>query len=247
MTAAKARTDLLKVRWSAAEDEVLRREWPTYARMDDILARLPGRSRGSTGRRAFELGLKRPADRPHPGKVVSVHIVREGVEGKACTKCLAWQPLESFRAMTRGKWFDGRNTRCKGCEGEYQKTPERKAWHAENYVKHATEIQARVRAWQLANPEKDKANRRRMSAKRRGWKGEGPGITAAQITFLFEAYGFRCAYCGAPAETLDHVHPLALGGEHSFENQVPACISCNSRKGKMLPADWEKKLYGETR
>ena len=46
---------------------------------------------------------------------------------------------------------------------------------------------------------------------------------------------FRCAYCGAKAETVDHVIPRSRGGEHSWENCVACCAPCNHRKAdKML-------------
>ncbi|MBM3694481.1 MAG: HNH endonuclease [Actinobacteria bacterium] len=40
-----------------------------------------------------------------------------------------------------------------------------------------------------------------------------------------------CQYCSAPAENLDHVVPRCRGGEHTWENVVAACRSCNGRKG----------------
>ncbi|GAA3699842.1 HNH endonuclease [Zhihengliuella alba] len=43
--------------------------------------------------------------------------------------------------------------------------------------------------------------------------------------------GFRCAYCGRSASTVDHVHPRSLGGADSWENLVACCLSCNGRKG----------------
>ncbi|WP_232319034.1 MULTISPECIES: HNH endonuclease [Rhodococcus] len=46
---------------------------------------------------------------------------------------------------------------------------------------------------------------------------------------------FRCAYCGAKAETIDHVVPRSRGGGHSWENCVACCAPCNHRKAdKML-------------
>lgn len=41
---------------------------------------------------------------------------------------------------------------------------------------------------------------------------------------------FRCAYCGAKAETIDHVIPRSRGGEHTWENCVACCAPCNHRK-----------------
>lgn len=54
--------------------------------------------------------------------------------------------------------------------------------------------------------------------------------------------GRRCVYCASPLEieraTLDHVHPLAHGGDHAPGNVVAACPGCNRLKGDMLPAEF---------
>ena len=42
---------------------------------------------------------------------------------------------------------------------------------------------------------------------------------------------FCCAYCGAKADTVDHVVPRSRGGDHSWENCVACCSTCNHRKG----------------
>ncbi|MFC4949905.1 HNH endonuclease [Pseudonocardia sp. GCM10023141] len=46
--------------------------------------------------------------------------------------------------------------------------------------------------------------------------------------------GRRCAYCGRKADTIDHVIPRSRGGQHSWENCVAACRSCNSRKADRM-------------
>lgn len=44
--------------------------------------------------------------------------------------------------------------------------------------------------------------------------------------------GNVCIYCGeAKPLTVDHKIPLTRGGTNNIENIVPACASCNSRKG----------------
>lgn len=47
---------------------------------------------------------------------------------------------------------------------------------------------------------------------------------------VFVRDGHRCQYCNGPAENLDHVVPRSRGGEHSWENVVAACRTCNMRK-----------------
>jgi 5-methylcytosine-specific restriction endonuclease McrA len=42
---------------------------------------------------------------------------------------------------------------------------------------------------------------------------------------------YTCAYCSKPANTVDHVVPLARGGDkYDTNNLVAACIACNSAK-----------------
>jgi 5-methylcytosine-specific restriction endonuclease McrA len=44
---------------------------------------------------------------------------------------------------------------------------------------------------------------------------------------------YTCQYCGqgVPYLTVDHIVPRRLGGQHSWDNLVAACPSCNHRKG----------------
>lgn len=44
---------------------------------------------------------------------------------------------------------------------------------------------------------------------------------------------FTCQYCGRRMHdlTIDHIVPRSKGGEHSWENLVSACKTCNHRKG----------------
>jgi 5-methylcytosine-specific restriction endonuclease McrA len=52
---------------------------------------------------------------------------------------------------------------------------------------------------------------------------------------VLERDDHRCHWCGRPATTVDHVHPLAAGGARlDPTNLVAACVSCNSRRGARL-------------
>lgn len=50
----------------------------------------------------------------------------------------------------------------------------------------------------------------------------------------------RCVYCGKRYERLTQEHkiPLIRGGLHTVSNIVPACKSCNSRKGTMTQEEF---------
>ena len=47
-----------------------------------------------------------------------------------------------------------------------------------------------------------------------------------------------CAYCGAPADTIDHVMPLVRGGTNYEGNLLPACRRCNSSKSGKTIIEW---------
>jgi 5-methylcytosine-specific restriction endonuclease McrA len=59
---------------------------------------------------------------------------------------------------------------------------------------------------------------------------------------VFARDGHRCQYCGADAESIDHVIPRSKGGEHAWENVVAACRACNVRKGDRLLATTSMQL-----
>jgi 5-methylcytosine-specific restriction endonuclease McrA len=49
---------------------------------------------------------------------------------------------------------------------------------------------------------------------------------------------FSCQYCGIPVKesdaTLDHVHPVSLGGKNTWENLTTACKPCNWNKSNRV-------------
>ena len=55
-----------------------------------------------------------------------------------------------------------------------------------------------------------------------------------------------CHYCGQqvkPAElTMDHIVPIARGGQSSKGNVVATCKDCNTKKKSMLPIEWEEYM-----
>jgi 5-methylcytosine-specific restriction endonuclease McrA len=59
--------------------------------------------------------------------------------------------------------------------------------------------------------------------------------TALSSRAVFARDRYTCQYCGAPAETVDHVVPRSRGGAHDWENVVAACRRCNGKKQNRLP------------
>jgi len=59
---------------------------------------------------------------------------------------------------------------------------------------------------------------------------------------VFARDGHRCQYCGAKADSIDHVLPRSRGGQHVWENVVAACRPCNVRKRDRLLEETSMRL-----
>lgn len=66
----------------------------------------------------------------------------------------------------------------------------------------------------------------------------GVAHEAYSRTEVLQRWRYQCCYCDNRATHLDHVIPLKLGGDDMASNIVPACASCNLRKGARSLADW---------
>lgn len=53
-------------------------------------------------------------------------------------------------------------------------------------------------------------------------------------------YGHKmiCVFCGARAETADHLVPKSRGGPTTLENMRPCCLLCNQAKANLTPVEW---------
>lgn len=78
-------------------------------------------------------------------------------------------------------------------------------------------------------------------------KGLPADYTRKDWLKTLEFFGYKCAYCGCEGELhQDHFFPSSKGGGYTKNNIVPACQSCNSRKGNIEPEYWlpiEKYRY----
>lgn len=61
---------------------------------------------------------------------------------------------------------------------------------------------------------------------------------------VFNRDRYTCQYCGKESRslTLDHIIPRHRGGEHSWENVVSCCMSCNRRKAGHTPDEVGMRL-----
>lgn len=149
---------------------------------------------------------------------------------KTCTSCGVTKELEAFirRTDRPGSY----QSRCKACAAEYSRS-----WYARDSAKRS----AKARAWYASNDDRAKENSARWkrqnrdrvwdSKARRRARMTGAKINPTSLAQRMAIFGSKCWMCGQPADSVDHVKPIAAGGQHILANLRPACLSCNSRKG----------------
>lgn len=102
----------------------------------------------------------------------------------------------------------------------------------------------RKRNWRRNNPEKARQENHKYRSKLRE---RSFAITKKEIAKLIAPQ--KCFYCQEHTEkpTLEHVIPIARGGNHSIGNLVSACGICNSSKQDKTIMEWRVwKLRQET-
>lgn len=127
---------------------------------------------------------------------------------------------------------------------EWQARPRARALRAERQrgYRQTERHQRRVKAYNVSP--KGRAVFQRSQAKRRAAKrGATVGVSIPTVLELLAAQGGVCANCGRqPAKVhLDHIMPLALGGQHVPENLQALCQPCNQRKSWKHPVQFARE------
>lgn len=172
------------------------------------------------------------------------HTFQNDMEGKVCSKCHEWRPLEQYY-NTHNTW-DGKTWRCKRCA---------KRINTARYVRERDRILAQVKEfnkeWRSAHPDYWKRPARREANRRRRARTKAfEAIESIEWLDTLTVFDNRCAYCGRDgALEQDHVVPVSRGGRHTIDNLVPACVSCNTSKKDSDFLIWYKKqrFFNSTR
>jgi 5-methylcytosine-specific restriction endonuclease McrA len=66
---------------------------------------------------------------------------------------------------------------------------------------------------------------------------------------IYQAWDYKCGYCGDAATSLDHIIPRFKSGCSSRHNLLPACRKCNTNKASENMELWYKKqeYFNETK
>lgn len=153
---------------------------------------------------------------------------------RICNQCNTEYPLSAFPRFTRvSRKTDERvyyhNHTCKECL--YQ---ERRKKRRDNPERHR---QYDRRSYQR-NREQVIKRKMQLNARRRARMYQSGTIENIHVEVIIERDGLVCYLCQRELDrsevTIDHVIPLARGGEHSYENVRVACNLCNARKTDRL-------------
>ncbi len=174
---------------------------------------------------------------------------------RTCSTCEQRKPLEQFDRVKNAT--RGRRSNCKQCRSLQMKALYRKRRDAikARVAQHRLDNIDAVRAYDRARndlPQRRELHAQRTLVRRMRMKSAtvDRGVTRANLR---AQYGDDCFYCGvtmnfarrprtAPMPphlaTVDHVYPVALGGSHTWDNTVLACLRCNTSKRDSILSDW---------
>lgn len=97
-------------------------------------------------------------------------------------------------------------------------------------------------SWRKNNPEKFKAQ---YSKRRKSILNSSEHFTSDHIKFLIIFQKNKCCYCKNDISKkyhIDHIMPVALGGDNSNANIQLLCIKCNLKKSAKHPIDFAKEM-----
>lgn len=150
---------------------------------------------------------------------------------KVCNKCGRELPVEQFSKNKRSK--DGLQNKCKECETQYKQ---------QHYQEHKEEIlQYHIQYYQT--PQGQLALFNGYAKRRKREELQGAGINKEQWLEMMQFFEWKCAYSGVLVNTknnrsIDHITPLAGGGEHEIWNCVPMDKSLNTSKQDKDMMEW---------
>lgn len=177
---------------------------------------------------------------------------------RTCSQCEQRLPISEFHKDKAAT--DGRRSKCKSCRiGLVQD------WYQENIQERRAKANSRRKENVEVERQKDNARYERDREKRIALATEHSHRRKARklntvvekgisVISLKKRHGTKCHYCQKEMDfskgvgrkfnndmaTIEHLIPLARGGEHTFANTVLACRFCNISRGAKSQEDFEK-------
>jgi 5-methylcytosine-specific restriction endonuclease McrA len=168
-------------------------------------------------------------------KPITPHKIIADIEYKLCPKCHQWLSLNNFCRCANT--FDQLQSHCKHCRA----LANNKLYHNNsNYRQAKIQQNGQITKQRYHNDEMFRQatimrHTTDMQARRAKAKNQ---ISLQDVINIHGAY---CEYCGATENlTMDHIIPIARGGQHTLSNLTVACQKCNCSKGAKLLEEWEE-------
>lgn len=162
-----------------------------------------------------ESSRKERAEKPELNQARTRRWREKNAERKAAIN-KAWREANKGREAQTGKaWYEANRGRTLELT---------RAWYQNNKERKS----ATNKRWRENNPEKIRLN---ASARR----VDGSGMrSVARLWDMYREQSGRCFYCEAALDgvfEVDHMTPVARGGNNEDSNLVLACFPCNRSKG----------------
>lgn len=158
------------------------------------------------------------------------------------------------------EWRNANLEKARAANREYERNNREKvnAKRRKHYARDPKRGVEKTMRWARKNPEKRLATYRRFHVqnpeKSREYHNRRRALilesaehhTAVDIQRQYECQKGHCYWCEKPvgdAYHVDHIIPLAKGGDNSARNICISCPTCNSRKGSKLPSEWGGRLF----
>lgn len=161
---------------------------------------------------------------------------------KKCSKCFNVKTgkhvnycLQCYNEYKRNYYIKNREKEIKRSLDYNKKNPDVFNRNLKKY-RSTEKYKTKTKEWKSLNKESVRMYDKNKNAKRKNAKRFGY-ISKLQWESLILKHKNKCYWCGVfmNKPTIDHYMPLHLGGEHSINNVVPACLSCNCKKQHKNP------------
>ena len=177
---------------------------------------------------------------------------------RTCSECEERKPIGDFHKDKNAS--DGYRSKCKACrlksvKNWYKKNHEvQLEKHRKSYKRDVEKIRTRDNERYERDREKRIALATEHSHRRKARKLNTVVEKGISVLSLKKRHGTKCHYCqkemdfskgvgrkfNSDMATIEHLIPLARGGEHTFANTVLACRFCNISRGAKSQEDFEE-------